>query len=62
MNFIQTSASSVEEVRQRAKEQTINSTALKMAMTILTTIPIMMVYPLLQKNFAAGIMIGSIKG
>ena len=40
----------------------INSTSLKMAMTVITTVPIMLVYPMLQKNFAKGILIGSIKG
>lgn len=35
---------------------------LKMASVVITTIPIMMVYPFLQKYFTKGIMIGSIKG
>ena len=62
MNFIQTSSSSVEDARQKAQLNNINSTSLKMAMTVITTIPIMLVYPMLQKNFAKGILIGSIKG
>lgn len=35
---------------------------LKMASVIITTIPIMLVYPFLQKYFTKGIMIGSVKG
>jgi len=35
---------------------------LKMASVVVSTIPIMMVYPYLQKYFTKGIMIGSIKG
>ena len=62
MQFIQTSTSSVEAARQKAQLQTINTTALKMAMTVITVIPIMCVYPFLQKHFAKGILIGSIKG
>ncbi len=62
MNFIQTSSSSVEEARKNAQMNNINSTSLKMAMTVITTVPIMLVYPMLQKNFAKGILIGSIKG
>lgn len=62
MNFIQTSSSSVEDARQKAQLNNINTTSLKMAMTVITTIPIMLVYPMLQKNFAKGILIGSIKG
>ena len=38
------------------------SPSLKMASVIVSTVPIMLVYPFLQKHFAKGIMIGSIKG
>lgn len=36
--------------------------SVKMAAIVITTIPIIMVYPFLQKYFAKGVMIGSIKG
>ncbi len=62
MQFIQTSTSTVESARQKAQVNTINTTSLKMAMTVITVIPIMCVYPFLQKHFAKGILIGSIKG
>jgi putative aldouronate transport system permease protein len=35
---------------------------LKAAMTMITTIPILMVYPFLQKYFIKGVMIGAVKG
>lgn len=35
---------------------------IKMAMTVVGMIPILIVYPLLQKHFAKGILVGSIKG
>ncbi|MNJ55331.1 L-arabinose transport system permease protein AraQ [compost metagenome] len=35
--------------------------AIKMAVVVIATIPIMLVYPLLQKHFTKGIMVGSIK-
>nr|WP_246354295.1 carbohydrate ABC transporter permease [Paenibacillus phytohabitans] len=38
-------------------EQTI-----KMAVIVVGTLPIMMVYPFLQKHFAKGVLIGSVKG
>ncbi|UUZ85428.1 ABC transporter permease subunit [Paenibacillus sp. P26] len=38
-------------------EQTI-----KMAVIVVGTIPILLVYPFLQKHFAKGVLIGSIKG
>jgi putative aldouronate transport system permease protein len=40
----------------------INIQSLRMAIVVLTTIPILVVYPYMQKYFATGIMIGSIKG
>lgn len=41
---------------------TINSETIKSAVLIVTMIPILLVYPFLQKHFAKGIMIGSLKG
>jgi putative aldouronate transport system permease protein len=35
---------------------------LKMAMIVVGTVPILCVYPFLQKHFAAGVMVGAIKG
>lgn len=34
----------------------------KMAAVIIATVPILLVYPFLQKHFAKGVMVGSIKG
>lgn len=36
--------------------------ALKMAIIVIGTVPILCVYPFLQKHFAAGVMVGAIKG
>ena len=41
--------------------QTVNIQSIKMAMTVITVLPVMCVYPFLQKHFASGIMIGSVK-
>jgi len=38
-----------------------NSQTLKMAITVITILPVMCVYPFLQKDFASGIMLGSVK-
>jgi len=38
-------------------EQTV-----KMAVIVVGTVPILLVYPFLQKHFAKGVLIGSIKG
>ncbi|MFX3635726.1 MAG: carbohydrate ABC transporter permease [Candidatus Pristimantibacillus sp.] len=36
--------------------------SIKMAVIVVGTIPILMIYPFLQKHFAKGVLIGSIKG
>lgn len=41
---------------------TADPVSLRMAITIVTTIPIVLVYPFLQKHFMKGMMIGSMKG
>lgn len=38
------------------------SQSIKMAVILVSTIPILCVYPFLQKHFAKGIMVGYIKG
>lgn len=35
---------------------------LKMAAVVITTLPILFIYPFLQKHFAKGVMVGSVKG
>jgi putative aldouronate transport system permease protein len=40
----------------------ITSETLRAAMTIVTTLPIIMIYPFLQKYFVKGVMIGAVKG
>jgi putative aldouronate transport system permease protein len=42
--------------------QKVYSQSLRMAMVMITAIPILCVYPFLQKYFVKGIMLGSIKG
>jgi putative aldouronate transport system permease protein len=34
----------------------------KMAVIVVATLPIIMVYPFLQKHFAKGVLLGSVKG
>jgi putative aldouronate transport system permease protein len=40
----------------------VTNKSLKMANILITTLPILLVYPFLQKHFVKGVMIGSIKG
>jgi putative aldouronate transport system permease protein len=43
-------------------QQTVTSTTLQFATMALTSLPIILLYPFLQRYFVKGIMIGSIKG
>jgi putative aldouronate transport system permease protein len=43
-------------------EDYVPSEALKMAAVIVTIMPILLVYPFLQKHFTKGVLLGSIKG
>ncbi|MDF2924614.1 MAG: transporter permease [Paenibacillaceae bacterium] len=40
----------------------LNPQVFKMAGVVITIVPIMMVYPFLQKHFAKGVMVGAVKG
>lgn len=42
--------------------QSVTSQSIKLATMVVTTLPIVLVYPFLQKYFVKGLMIGSIKG
>jgi len=44
-----------------AVKVTVTAESIKMAMLIVTTVPVMLIYPFLQKYFVKGVMIGSIK-
>mgnify|MGYP003470241514 FL=1 len=45
-----------------AASSTVSSTSLQYATMVVTTAPVVCVYPFLQKHFVKGMMIGSIKG
>jgi len=51
---------SLEQAKTAAKNTT-NTQSIKMAISVITILPIMCVYPILQRYFVSGLMIGSIK-
>ncbi|NOU95828.1 ABC transporter permease subunit [Paenibacillus sp. LMG 31456] len=44
------------------EESEIQPLTIRMAVIVFATVPIMLVYPFLQKHFAKGVMLGSVKG
>lgn len=50
-----------ELAQQISAEQKVPTETLKMAAVVIATVPIIMVYPFLQKHFAKGAMVGSVK-
>jgi putative aldouronate transport system permease protein len=50
-----------EIAQQISAERQVPSETLKMAAVVIGTVPILLVYPFLQKHFAKGAMVGSVK-
>ena len=44
-----------------ARYRKVNALSVRMAAIMITTIPILLVYPFVQKYFAKGVMLGSLK-
>lgn len=68
MQEMLTAASKVTELMQsggvgaiHSVERQVTGESLKMAMIVVSTLPIIMVYPFIQKYFAKGVMIGAVK-
>ena len=53
---------SVEVIDDPSILDKVNSTTLTYASIIIATLPILIVYPLIAKNFTKGMMLGSVKG
>ncbi len=51
-----------QNIEELALEETLPSESLQMAAVILTALPIIVVYPFIQKYFTQGVLLGSIKG
>ena len=59
----QISAAAAQMELEGAEEvDAITSTGIRMTLTVVVTVPIMLVYPFIQKHYVKGIMIGAVKG
>jgi putative aldouronate transport system permease protein len=61
-NFAAEMASNATVNSLISNQEKLNSATIQLATMIATTVPILVLYPFLQKYFVKGIMIGSIKG
>jgi len=52
----------LENVEARGEELAAVSETIKYAVVVVSTIPIMCVYPFIQKHFVKGVMMGAVKG
>jgi putative aldouronate transport system permease protein len=52
----------VQDMTANTQEQYVNLDTMKMATVVVATLPIVCVYPFLQKYFVKGVMIGAVKG
>ena len=51
-----------EHLAEQYRQQALSAEQIKYAMIVITTLPIIAVYPMFQKHFTKGIMVGSLKG
>ncbi len=62
LNQYQTGATTSQQMAQGKTGVTVTPDSIRMAATMVATIPIIMVYPFIQKYFVKGIMLGAVKG
>ncbi len=63
LNHIQTASQQIEyETSAQLAANTITPTGIRLTLTAVVTIPIIVVYPFIQKFFVHGIMVGAVKG
>lgn len=66
--FLQNMLGSIQALKEIAQstgevfEQTLPQETMKMAMTVIATGPILLVYPFVQKYFVKGLTVGAVKG
>jgi putative aldouronate transport system permease protein len=52
----------VSQVGDLLQKMSLTADSVRMTMTMIVTLPILCVYPFLQKHFTKGIMMGAVKG
>lgn len=60
--FVSTASEASDMAAMRIAQKAVHSKNIQMATIIVTIAPILCIYPFIQKHFAKGVMIGSLKG
>jgi ABC-type sugar transport system, permease component len=60
-NYMASFTPTKESAKQQANSMRVTPQSVKMAITIITIVPVAFVYPFLQKYFISGILIGAVK-
>lgn len=61
INMSNTLSSIAKQIMQQFSQQKVSTVAIQMAAIIIATVPILCVYPFVQKHFVKGVMTGSVK-
>ena len=62
LNQYKTGSTTSQQMSNAKSGQTVTPDSIRMAATMVVTIPIILVYPFIQKYFVKGIMLGAVKG
>ncbi|MDD5898890.1 MAG: carbohydrate ABC transporter permease [Clostridia bacterium] len=62
LNQYQTGSTTSQQMSNAKSGVTVTADSIRMAATMVATIPIILVYPFIQKYFVKGIMLGAVKG
>lgn len=62
LNQYQTGATTSQQMSNAKTGVTVTADSIRMAATMVATLPIIMIYPFIQKYFVKGIMLGAVKG
>ncbi|OHE58800.1 MAG: hypothetical protein A2Z99_19860 [Treponema sp. GWB1_62_6] len=60
-NYLMSQSQSIEQAKRTMNVTAISPQSLKTTITIITILPIFFIYPVLQKYFVSGLMVGSVK-